>query len=332
MTFILPIQEPFINGYKVFDIPFAIMANYEKSKEWIINNYIQLCTPYELELDEHWLSFYTRYATRFDKSIPWIETSILSNQDINLYGIEEFLIQNLQNKSYMLLECDQFYFAHTYSYKNIHRGSPVLLFGYDNTEKKFHIMDYNFRTTNKFEKLTISMPDLVLSLQHQSIIQKQSNIICTKEGYYKVDHNLSFDLLKDYLESNSTAMRLNDDNPYFRKNITFGLSVYEDLIKYLDMMKANNILNNLPFHLLHMHKKILYHLLLVYKDNFDIDPGLIHSFDTLVYKEARLLENLYLKFAMSKNISILDTMIKKILSIMDGEEKIIRLALGAVNR
>ncbi|SFF39527.1 hypothetical protein SAMN04487969_13316 [Paenibacillus algorifonticola] len=128
--------------------------------------------------------------------------------------------------------------------------------------------------------------------------------------------SLVLKLLTDYLYAKNSY----DSMPLFtkpREHASFGVAVYADLNDFLIQIKQNSIQHSsLPFHILYEHKKVL-HLLVEYLIKIDCiadSQSMLNDFSLLVEKTI-VLRNLYLKFEISEDHSLINKMRESLESI-----------------
>ncbi len=306
----LPVGTPIFSSYKSFAHYLAVMASNAKSTTWIMNHFLQLYTKHDKNHNVHFLDFNIgAYTLQSHPNNPWLHIESMETQHmVRLGNLKDFFIDCLEGNSYIYVNCDPFYFPHTYSYQNTHRSSQILIFGYDPESQIFHFADYSYTTNNKYEFFSLPMSTIVQAASTIKLDETEHiKVIRLMDADDAFDFDLAAQLLKDHLNSRDTY-RL---RAYTREGAAFGMEIYRDLDEYLEPSCVERLGLNivLPYNILWEHKVCL-NLLIKYLIDLgriakDTDDLLADS--TLLCGKSLSVRNALVKLCLSKNYAKIAT-------------------------
>lgn len=321
----LPIYLPSINSYKHHALKLAIIDGNSDFRPWILSNFIQLYTPYNIKdnplCDPHWLDFFL--VSGADKE--WLKIDNVSLATLKNLDLINYIKFQIDNGSYLYLYYDVFFIKHSKSYGQSHFPSNLLVYGYDDTKKVFYVYDYEYSNPNfgKLGRVTVEYKDLVRSIKHLKVgpftWAENSQIYSPLVDSTQINIQLIELLLNDYLNSYPTYQRYYSDS--FFENSLFGIGTYQILHYYCTQLKNGFIakINILPFCILYEHKKMLHSLSKYLINNNHLDVELIESLRENEHK-ALNIRNLLIKMTMSNDTTLVNLIKNSLLSLEENEK------------
>ena len=211
--------------------------------------------------------------------------------DYNMLSEDELvdiLKEKLNGDFYSYLWLDKIEIPDTDEYHNYHFNHPVMVYGYDEEEKVFHIINFTGSKGVFFQK--IQYASLVAAykemIKNQSLINPISSdtIVLTS---YKVNKNAGkyqFNLanyliqLSDYIFSRADNIGGECNRSYIET--TYGLCVYEKLIYICDNIADGARIAFKSLFDLNIHKKYMYDRLCYIRNEYDVSKGFADYVDS----------------------------------------------------
>ncbi|MGG4094482.1 hypothetical protein [Paenibacillus lautus] len=333
---ILPIAEPFINGYPKHAIQLSILCQYNESLPWILSNYIQLkCSKDFLDLSKKstdWFDFHF-VDPKYVDSLMYIEKLSRDTVDKLKIGILDLLITSINSGLYIYTSVDEYYLPSTNAYKKRSKPHSILIYGYDSNNKILNIGGFSKGATqvNKFRTYTVTYDEFLKAYNSLNYIDNYDHYL---NRIYLMKYNTSrifdFDivlvkeLLGDYLHSKNSSERLRAfNNP--SKNYNFGISVYENLISFYKRLENNNNYFDIrPLHILWEHKKCMVERVTYMANHKYISNSSLLISDLIEIEKFCLnCRNLLLKYRVTKNSEIVSRLLAMLDFILVKEQKIL---------
>lgn len=272
---------------------------------------------------------------------PFISFSEINFNTANALSnnIVEFLIVLIRNGHYIFLPCDYYYLSITELYNKNHFKHNIMVFGYDEEKKIFHVAD--FFNNCKFQLSTICFeeikkatdsvvkilpPDYWLDIDSWNMIE----IIKYKNVKYDFNIKILIKSIQDYLKSeynilNYEENRLTDEEKILIENgnLVFGMKNYDLVKKFLFSLTLNSelVCDIRPLHALYDHK-----VMMLSRLNFLKENDYINSFDS-IYKSFKIIEkyclinrNLFIKYRITFDKTLIFKIITNIDVIMKEEK------------
>jgi hypothetical protein len=339
---ILPVGTPVFSSYKSFAHYLSIMGNKKQSTLWVINHFLQLYTKYDKKDNVHFLDFNIGvYNLHFHPNNPWLNIeSIETLRILRLMKLKDLIIDCLEDNRYIYMNCDPFYFPHSYSYQTNHRSSQILIFGYDLEKQIFHFADYSYRTNNKYEKFSLPMSTIVEAATNNKLDETQRiRMIKLMDLDYSFDFDLAGQLLKDHLHSNNThRFHAATQGIYAstREHAVYGMDIYNELDDFLLHMKEEPASLNmvLPFSILWEHKLgldlLIKYLIEIGRITADTDQLLQCS--TQLCDKTFAVRNALVKLSISNNYSKLSSIRESLQMVRALEQQLIEKLIPHLSR
>lgn len=335
---ILPLKDPIISGYPKHAIQLSVLSQHRSSFSWIMSNYIQTKCSKKIN-DEKYVSWFDFYFIDPKYTDSLLYTELLSRTTVlKFYGNElsQFLIECINLGYYIYTSVNEFYIPNTPAYQKYYYPHSILLYGYDNLQKSFHVGGFtsNKGEGRKFSKFQVSFADVERA--YKSIENIENEHYLSRFYLMKINNSISYDfdvihvkeLLIDYLFSKNTSERFRG---YFNptEDFYFGMKVYENLKLLYGADRYMTEAEIRPLHLLWEHKKCM-----LSRIDFMINQGFLK--DSTIYDEYKEVEllmlkcrNVFLKYRLSQEKNGFLSKIPKIGILLD---KVIDKESKAINR
>lgn len=297
LPFIFPINDAFSGCANRH----GIMEAYDNSKEFVLMNDIALTTN---QLDYNFGSFIE--ANSYIPMNFFVEKTITKKKWVN--GLEQYLIDEINNNRYIEIEIDHYYIPKTsrYNKKHFYHGNAMII-GYDLNKQVFYVND-NF-VSGKYSTLEVKISDIINARQHHQhnkLLQICS--LCFNENIVlQYDINIIINILEgmlkntNYIESDYLIEFKNGKRIY-------GLIIYDFLINYIEqaIVKCEDI-DYRGFYVISIHMKamlaLIEHCISIYKNN--IFHKCLNKYESLLNKSV-IIVNLILKYNITKNQKLID--------------------------
>ena len=327
---ILPIEKkPAIVSKNIHAIRLSIIQKCdEQGINYVYNNYIQLFFKIEKKGQATFDYVFPKY-----KDLSTFRTCSVDKPTftINSINIKNFIIRGLLCKKYIITSVDEYYIPNRPAYNKFNFGHDVLLYGYDSQNNIFHIIGYT--DSGYYQPSTINCDEFVIAYLN-SYGNKSIELVETVSYYHhRIEKDLIIASLEDYINSGNKS-RLFDKSKWLEDGETYGIETLDKVKTYLNDV-ANSQINSDKriLYTLMEHKKIMldrYKHLLDYKiidENKEIEKMLCE-----IYDKSRISFNLFLKYLISEDISILSRIGKIIDCIKSIEIKVIPQFINIIKR
>ncbi|HEX2938219.1 MAG TPA: hypothetical protein VHO66_04795, partial [Ruminiclostridium sp.] len=290
---------------------------------WFYSNYIHLvCNK---EFNENFFDFFSicsvlngsKWIDSIYPGIPWINRNSIENYIINQCDtdLNEIVLSALDNDNYIVTFLDEFYLPDRIAFQKEHFLHENFIYGFDTEEKVYYIL--GFTQTGKFISSKISFDEFRQSYDNQIKFLKFNN-----DFSYDLDLSVIIDSLQEYLESKDISLKTTMLRNKL-KNCVYGMAVYNELIRYLQLLSDEKALFDIrPFHILWEHKKCM-----VLRINYILEKyG--RDYDLTTWKDIEskclFIRNMLIKYYIAKKKTLLDKCITAINEVSIKEEKAIK--------
>lgn len=329
----LEITTPDINVYPIFANPLAIMQCHQETREWILCNFIQLCSN---SLALNFYDFNYKFCPYL--KIQRISKEYLKKMDIN---VVQFIINSISAGYYIYLlvrrnEIRAYKFESEERRKQDTFAHDMLVYGYDINQQVFYIADNFIDGKYSFQKCTFQELEAAINnieRNYEPRLGFKGNIELI-EFYNEEPQSFNLqrvlDSLHDYVSSKPTNLwnTMEFRNVYGELKWYFGLQCYDYMLKRVECMNIDNIYIQ-DFHLMWEHKKHLKRIIsYLIEKKYISDKMAITQLDS-IEKQALIARNLVLKYSISGKESIKGDIIR-IYSQMAVDEK--ELIVSLINQ
>lgn len=305
----LPIEYPLVDSLPQHSYLLATL--HDDSMPFILNHFIQLFMP-RMENES---SSKEQIMINYCHSLfgPFIDNGslIINNRILSYYQDEiQFLINCLQSHYYIFLHLDWRYCPYSDFYNKKHWVHGALIYGYNEIEKKFYLLDY---VKGKLSYLQISFEDLMKAIRSDIDGMRQSVSYASDMSLVKsITKKIELDIYKingtlyDYISGIDRFHR-----KFSPQKHVFGVNVYDQINRGLQRVIDNEdiYVPRKMFYLLLEHKKIM-ELRLQYLSNY-LKISICDDYSQ-IRKKAEVCLNLYLKYEVTNNKKLINTIIQHI--------------------
>lgn len=327
---VLPIEErPAIVSKNIHAIRLSIIQKCDEfGINYIYNNYIQLFFKIERKGHATFDYVFPKY-----KDLSTFRTCSVDKPTftINSINIKDFIIRGLLCKKYIITSVDEYYIPNRPAYNKFNFGHDVLLYGYDSQNNIFHIIGYT--DSGYYQPSTINCDEFVIAYLN-SYGNKSIELVETVSYYHhRIEKDLIIASLEDYINSGNKS-RLFDKSKWLEDGETYGIETIDKVKTYLNDV-ANSQINSDKriLYTLMEHKKImldrykhLHDYKIIYEDK-EVEKMLCE-----IYNKSRISFNLFLKYLISEDISILSRIEKILDCIKSIEIKVIPQFINIIKR
>jgi len=322
---ILPVKYPMITSVPNDANAVAIIASDSDLHPWLYNNFIQI---YQRNpkcaityFDFHYKSAPMIYIKKMDKKL-------LNIQDEDYFY--ELLKNAIQQNNYIYLMINSGYIS---AYPEHSRfDHDIMVFGYDNDKKIFHIADSFINDRYSFE--TCTYKELFLGVNNVS--KEKENYLgfrnCIELINLEKAHYMKFEIervktsIQDYINGTPTTLWFSQ-NQIWHHDITerkFGINCYDALVDVLEKITPISYrFMVISVTIMHEHKNIMVKRLLFLEKIYNIDMKDIIDFYKEIEKDALICRNLFVKYTLSQNEKYIKIIIDLYNDIRRRERKIL---------
>lgn len=328
----LKLNQPPLICYLHHAYPLTVAMENEDFNSWFLSNYIQL--EYRLKSDE--LNFFTYVICGNSVLIPLIDYRALDLDFIFKTNIDiiDFIRNSINIGYYVTTYIDEFFISDREAYQKFHFRHEIMIYGFDSDKQIFNVIGFNH--IHSYVASIVSFTELRESLLNS--IDKKNDLILLKakdEDSYHPTYNFDIEnvktLLHDYLFSINSSERFRPIGTI--NNFTYGISVYNELIKYYQgiIQDDNKECDFRHFSVLYEHKKTMLSRLqyLIDKKYLSFNNNYISIFSELqnISYERR---NSILKYNYTKNKEIIKVTIDSLQKMSYIEKSTVENLLGDI--
>jgi hypothetical protein len=247
-------------------------------------------------------------------------------------NVIEFIIEMIDEGYYLYLYLYQ-------GYTNMHISHQNLIFGYDMDNETIYLADHFYN--GKYSMIQVSFNDIINAYEqtNKNISEYEVDrveyiyLIKSQKADYSFNLNMVINQLTDYIASKNSFGILSDihDVNKLKYNDTYyyGISMSNLLCKYLMYIinnPSNEIKDHRPITFFHESKEILdLFVQLLFKNKFILDESKLKTSKRIKHI-AHETEFLFLKYTLTKDVSILGKIIECI-NLLNNEENIFIMGL-----
>lgn len=312
---ILPNCYPMISTYNYHANIMSILGNYPETYSWVISNFIQLYM--NKDLNYAWGDFYFPFP--YDMG-PYSTCRWIYNQKIERCNVDimcdspiSFIIDCINSNNYVSTKINHFYLPVSRFYKDRHFNHNAFIYGFDLDEEILYVAD--FFKSGKYSNEKISFSDFTQSFRSYN---KDTSPDYINGVIYLFKFNSEYDY-RFSIENITNSIRayLHGDVPEFwnfynndeRKNLVFGIQVYDTLKNYIirKMSNKDSYIDIRCFYLLYEHKKLMV-LRFKYLNELgyfkDINNNINISKLSDLEVKSQIIVNLILKYSFTRDTSL----------------------------
>ncbi len=337
----LPIVYPIITSYNHHAHLLSIIGAYKETYPWVMSNYVNVFCHRD-NIKHSFCDFYFPMPNevRAPELCPWILSQKISAdlfQSTKL-DILDFVLNCIDQKTYVHIMIDYFYVEQTERYQKIHGNHDLLIYGYDKEQEILYCSDFLFSDSRKYTFSHISFTALREGFMNCKL-DKSSGYLKGQFYLYKMREakHVRYRFNPIHIV-NALKQYVNSDIPEYwlihniRDNLddrAFGLDVYNVLAEHVEIAKREQLdyIDIRLFYVLYDHKKIMKHrfeyLMEVDKKNITLYQEMVKQFEGLEREVQNILFSI-IQFDMENEDSVADDIIRCLKEIRDKEERVIR--------
>ena len=214
------------------------------------------------------------------------------------------------------------------SVSNNFERHEVLIYGYDETKNEFYITDYDLKGI--YGECVCTFEELANSYEHMGsqILWDDDTVVLVRRKqipFFRTDLFRMSNLLEDYLQSRSSWWRFNNSQPSDTDDPNQGINAYDRVIEYIQTIYSeHSYLDIRTFCTIRDHKYIMYERIKYLKL-----MGYINPHNTLsdryerVYHYSEQIKLLALKYAVTTELRVLDSLVLTINQMREKEKEIL---------
>ena len=341
---ILPVKYPTVTSWPSHATLFTILETRNETLDWIYGTHIQTCavkysfTKYSNNNRAFFIYDYLPNTMNY-LMCPWLYPQIINSEFITMkyQDINDFIITAIDADSYVYIVINEEYILDeligTQSTGFHHHG--LLIYGYNLDTRKYYVADFLRNLKYSFEEVSMEnvskgyaeIPDGEEYSKGGTILLKFNEI-----AKYKFDTGLVKNGLQDYLDSRSSSIGFENlyrlsatDNSIASDTMNMGISAYHLLYEHFQLIEKNESDIDLSaIHAVYDHKKLMHMRVKFMLDNGYLETNESVLNDLLIIEEQALkLRNLYQKYLVSKESSIIKRIISGYKQIEEQEQHLL---------
>lgn len=330
---VLPIAEPDIATYAHNAYFMSILYTDDHAMRWVYSNHVQLKVtlfPNGTEGNSLFVDFTT--PCPFSAYISFLQGSEQMTRDSvkETGSFTDFVRNRVSRGFYVFASLDEYYIPGSLSYNNRYFVHSMMIHGYDDELKKFHVM--GFFANQKLASRMIDYEDVERSFAniegffsedfHQMVHLIRINEERRKGMTFKL--YLVMEQLQDYLNAKpmSYSNYAMDEIPPFPS--MYGIDVYGELIRRIDdHLNGKDVVDHRPLLILWEHKRVMNARLDYMEQNeiFQFDREVREGYERME-QSALVMKNLILKFWLSQDTRFLQQLRERLVQ-MEQDERVI---------
>jgi hypothetical protein len=350
---ILSLGDPLLRTWASNSHLHAIISSIPNSNEWIINNFVQIFGFFFVRSgityppNFHYMSLHNPFSEYYPGNAwdlcPFIQKNSLDRGTLNriFNSFVEFAIEMLNNENYVCL-----YLERVFNKSVLDPVHFSLIYGYDLDLKELYFADHSDQGKYGYYKMSFDAienaynsvekviqegtvdPERALELEYVYFIKKRNANYEFNIELFKYD-------LKEYLYSVDNSGFLGKRARFFNcyNNYAFGINTYSLLIDHLEsLITGNHFTDWRTFTFLKDHKELM-----LLRLQYMYDHKYLHSNDILkqwkiITDSFAVLLNLYLKYIVSNDGTIISRIVSKIKELYKTEREILANVLMMIDK
>ncbi len=325
---VLPFGTPEYCTYPKFTAMQGILKGYDKEKNWLYNNYIQLWADKFIVSPEYWFDF--KYENEADEDNF---ANCIIQKERGDYKDERNIIsiikEYIENKIYFFPSVDMLYIDKWWEGKKErwHHVHQTIVFGYNDEEEILHIADF---FNGKYQRTTVSYE------QFEKAFFENSKGTSNQEGKFSKDVLLKYtnkeekiniskisNDIKEFIECSDTRS-YNFLNICKQGMVYYGMDALEEIKKYLyNCMFDNKKIDIRPIQIIYEFNAIMEERMryLKFKELIELNEN-----DVVLLKRCKIVSqivrNLVIKLNSYQDVSYAD-ILEKYAELMILDEKML---------
>lgn len=334
---LLPIAEPDITSYAHFAFSLSVMHTEPNCHDWVYSNFVQL---YLRDWGEGIMMDFCA-PDAYNHPIPSLSgsTSMTRSMILRCYPrFVDFVRDSIDDECYLSTYADEYYIPGTVAYQNRSNPHGILIHGYDDDKRQYHVAGYLANQT--FGQTVVGYDEMEIAFKDYEPPEKTHYTMYTH--LFKLSHRLHYDFrvrwvmeqLEDYALAKNSHRHW--DSFHYREPIplVWGIDVYDRLIlKIHDQMERKFILDHRPFHLLWEHKRMMVRrIAYMARHGYHVCSPEVTEGYAQSERSAAVIRQQILKFWVTKDNRHLEEMIRQLDRMKAEESRVIERMLQEYRR
>lgn len=342
MEIILPIDKnPIVDTYSYHANIVSIVSNHSQLKPWIYQRFLRLTyckdNQYLDFCDGDYFDYYkcnimyvngNKYLAEY-RNNPFLNQDDVT-KEIATESMCKFVVECIDNKSYLIMHLDHYYIKNSDAYQNFHRVHESIIYGYNKEKKVFYLSDN--LNVGKYMSTEVSFTDLELARRSAEAIdlKRVLKVSVIEDADVPINTSEVYGKLKDYLDgkdrSSHGIITESLGHKYYYKDFeydwhwheytndemfVYGIDVHKFFIEdikrtisektFIDLRRYQALLN---------HKAILKGLVnLMIENSLISDREQLKSKLTEIEKRSYIARSVAIKYNINFNMELLDNLI-----------------------
>jgi len=323
----LPLTEPMYQTYHYQGTGLAIIKDNPTIRNWYLNEIMNLCCS------RKFLSGYTTPEITIDRSRysanPYIERIRVPLRFTKGY-VNPIIREMLNNGYYVAFAgVDDFYIPGKSWYKERHFSHDGLICGYNQNDKTYCIYAYDRNWI--YQKFWT--PQKAFNKGFEVMVKQGtlSSIVALKPSSDKVAFSpeIACEKIAEYLDSSLEKYPMDGDG------IVFGIIVHRYIAEYLTKLYDGSIpyerMDRRVFRVIWEHKEVMLERIIAIEQALNMN-GIFSNVYRMIVTEANTMRMLYASHHLKRRDSVLPTIRKKLLVLMETERKILSDLVSIVRK
>lgn len=323
---ILPLAVPEIVSYPHISYAMSVLSLAPEGVDWVFSNYVQLC------MLDHGSTVEMRYfipnADLFH--FPGLFGTQRISRDWILHycpSFRDFVRYSIDKEFYVWTFVDEYYIPGTRSYRNQSLEHAIMIHGYDDDNREFHISGY--MESQRYKQSTIPYDTVEQAFTEMQLppihFANNTHLLKRSPNAYEFKPDWIMEQLADYGGARPSDVRMEifeerKECPYY-----WGIGVIDGLQEKLrQQLRGESFVDHRPFFILHEHKKTMNNRLayMADKGHFEFSQEIRDGYKEIEAK-AQTIFNLELKYLMTRDNRFLTQIIERLDGLKEAESRTI---------
>jgi hypothetical protein len=325
---ILPVVTPDILSYQHTSYFHSILYTDKNMLGWVYSNYIQLSLS---EWDGGMMLDYIT-QTPVKQHIPGFEEpQRMTRQTLLRFApnFSDFVRNSIDEGFYVWTHVDEFYIPGTVAYQNHSNPHGILIYGYEEQDRVFHITGY--LANQRYGSAIVSYDQIENGFKEFEVgrvdYKNYTHLLKLDEASkHLYDFNVPWvmEQLSEYVYATPSHWRMQAYEEKSSNPIYWGMDVFDKLQSQIKRHIAKEfILDHRPFYILCEHKKMMNRRLDYMKEHgyFTFSANVMNGYRKVEQDAMRIL-NLELRYLLSLDNQFLEQVIER-LGHLKAEETLV---------
>lgn len=295
----LDICIPIVKPYHNIAFPMSIIGCRPEYKGWVYSNFMNIYSLHQN--NELMINYDVQY---YEDQVYYLEMEKMTIATFDLFNnapIEQ-IKKIIDREKYICLFIDEFYIEGTKYYGTKHYNHEIMIYGYNEYEKKLQCAYYGADSYYKLRKVKYksfisSFNSIHLNRDSPFIMYSHHKDNKWLRPYYTIDSEYIKHTLRRYLNGTNFLYDRRHINPlYCSYRNKYGIQIYDDMKKYYDdMQEQKKYVDLRPFYFIYENKIIMMkRIQFLFEEHILENPNYAKKFQEVVAISRKIL-NLAIK-------------------------------------